>query len=104
MATKAERKASIVKAWAEAAIDPNLIEERGPSGLSMWRLGPAVCVIETIRHDAPLRVKIVARQRVMANLTGRCPQCGAVTSVERLEMSHERECTVPAQIDDEHLV
>ncbi|MGP6172058.1 hypothetical protein ACTU6V_12730 [Microbacterium sp. A204] len=95
----ATSKAAAVAAWEEnqgRSID-DLTERRIPGGISIWTLGASVCVTESLSDDAPARYIEIIRQRVLANLSGRCPECTAVAGVAaqgRGAMRHADHCPV----------
>lgn len=73
----------------------DLVEIRHPSGISLWKLGPAACVTESLDSDAPEIYVEIMRDRVLANLTGSCPECGAAASITtpgRGEIAHHAGC------------
>ncbi|MFB8386799.1 hypothetical protein ACFC3F_06625 [Microbacterium sp. NPDC055910] len=79
-----------------ATVD-DLVEVRHEGGISIWSLGPVACVIETLTEDAPGIYTAIMRRRVLANLTGHCPGCGAVAGVtheSRGELIHATRCIV----------
>ncbi|OAN37440.1 hypothetical protein [Microbacterium sp. H83] len=68
-----------------------------PGGISIWSLGSITCIIESLSEDAPAFYVAIIRQRVWANLSGRCPACDAVADVRtagRGVMQHEERCSV----------
>lgn len=95
----ARAKGATAAAWETTAGRDvsELVERRMPEGISIWSLGSIACVIESLSEDAPAVYVEIIRQRVWANLSGRCPACNAVADVRagsRGVMQHESRCTV----------
>lgn len=95
----APSKGAAAAAWeTNANYDASgLIEQRMPGGISVWSLGSVACIIESLSDNAPAPYLEIIRQRVWANLRGRCPACDAVADVHaagRGVMQHERRCSV----------
>lgn len=103
---KPDDKAALASIWSEAAqLDlSELRETRCADGVSMWVLGRGVCVLESVRDDAPGQIHYQAWLRALSNLLGRCPSCGGVMSTETRGMLHEPDCPVTKTVKPEHLV
>lgn len=109
MSEFADVKARIVAAWDKAAASPtdDLIELRTEDGLSVWRLGSSACIIESLRDDTPEHLRIRGRWRVLTNLTGTCPSCGATADIspdQRQAVRHLSKCPVPINPPTRYLV
>lgn len=95
----AASKGTAAAAWDSSADRDisDLIEQRMPDGISIWSLGTVACIIESLVEDAPAVFVELIRQRVWANLTGRCPRCDAVTDIRaegRGVLHHANHCEV----------
>lgn len=85
-----------------ATADPSTLARERRGNFDVWSATlpsgrPAVCVMPALKNGAPASVRRWARDRALANLTGRCPRCDAVTGAHPYrvaEMSHEDGCTL----------
>lgn len=100
----ADLKARASRVWDDNSQKDHaeLTEERGPGGVSIWRLGEGVVIQETIRDDAPERIKARIRWRVLTDLTGTCPNCA--TPVGATIIMHENWCPVGYTTPQKYLV
>ena len=94
-----DAKAATSSAWDEnaSATVYDLAEQRLDGGVSVWKLGTAIAITESLPLDAPEAYTLILRQRALCNLTGRCPQCEAVAGVNgpgRGQITHATRCTV----------
>ena len=91
--THADIRAAFVRSWDSAASVSPEIEQAPlpcPPGYVAWRVKgtTAVTMLPQLLPHAPVRVRRAYNARVLSNLVGRCPLCGAVASINADPETH----------------
>jgi hypothetical protein len=95
----ADVKAGLARA-AQSARDlapADLVAEpltAAPAPVDVWKLGRTIAVLPALLDGAPESYRDIMRRRAWADLTGECPDCGALTDARTQRMLHENRCIV----------
>jgi hypothetical protein len=92
-----DRRAQVVNAMssAEGQKPERIWDPPLPPGIAAYSVGSVLVVAPALRPGAPASVRRAYRDRIIANATGRCPRCDAVSDSEDMStMAHEEDCPV----------